>query len=107
MAWTAVALVIAIIVLIVVKNYRVLLRYRYLAMLAGVVLLTMPLWPGIGRTVNGATLWVNIGGLNFQPGEIAKARPCDLLRRVPRDRSGELQKWGQPLPESAGPAFET
>ena len=33
MAWTAVALVIAIIVLIVVKNYRVLLRYRYLAML--------------------------------------------------------------------------
>lgn len=72
MAWTAIALVIAIVVLVVVRNYRVLLRYRYLAMLAGVVLLTMPLWPVIGRTVNGATLWVEFGAMTFQPGEIAK-----------------------------------
>jgi len=72
MAWTAVALVIAIVVLLVVRNYRALLRYRYSAMVAGIVLLTMPFWPGIGRTVNGATLWVDFGGIAFQPGEIAK-----------------------------------
>jgi cell division protein FtsW (lipid II flippase) len=72
MAWTAVALVIAIAVLLVVRNYRALLRYRYSAMVAGIVLLTMPFWPGIGRTVNGATLWVDFGGIAFQPGEIAK-----------------------------------
>jgi len=72
MAWTAVALMVAILVLIIVRNYRILLRYRYLAMLAGVVLLTMPLWPGIGRTVNGATIWAHIGGFTFQPGEVAK-----------------------------------
>jgi len=72
MAWTAIALLIAIAVLLVVRNYRILLRYRYLSMLAGVVLLTMPLWPGIGRTVNGATIWVEFGGMTFQPGEIAK-----------------------------------
>ena len=72
MAWTAIALVIAIVVLVLVRNYRVLLRYRYLAMLAGVVLLTMPFWPVIGRTVNGATLWVEFSGFTFQPGEIAK-----------------------------------
>lgn len=72
MAWTAIALVIAIGVLLVVRNYRVLLRYRYLAMVAGAVLLTMPLWPGIGRTVNGATIWVEIGTMTFQPGEVAK-----------------------------------
>lgn len=72
MAWTAIALVIAIGVLLVVRNYRVLLRYRYLAMVAGAVLLTMPLWPGIGRTVNGATIWVEIGSMTFQPGEVAK-----------------------------------
>jgi cell division protein FtsW (lipid II flippase) len=72
MAWTAVALVIAIAVLLVVRNYRALLRYRYSAMVAGIVLLTMPFWPGIGRTVNGATLWVDLGGITFQPGEIAK-----------------------------------
>lgn len=72
MAWTAIALVIAIVVLLFVRNYRVLLRYRYLAMLSGAVLLTMPLWPGIGRTVNGATIWVEIGPMTFQPGEVAK-----------------------------------
>jgi len=72
MAWTAVALVIAIGVLLVIRNYRILLRYRYLAMLAGAILLTMPLWPGIGRTVNGATIWVEIGSMTFQPGEVAK-----------------------------------
>jgi cell division protein FtsW (lipid II flippase) len=72
MAWTAIALLIAIAVLLVVRNYRILLRYRYLSMLAGVILLTMPLWPGIGRTVNGATIWVEFAGMTFQPGEIAK-----------------------------------
>jgi cell division protein FtsW (lipid II flippase) len=72
MAWTAVALVTAIAVLLIVRNYRVLLRYRYLAMLAGIILLTMPLWPGIGRTVNGATLWIQVSGMVFQPGEVAK-----------------------------------
>ncbi len=72
MAWTAIALLIAIAVLLVVRNYRILLRYRYLSMLVGVVLLTMPFWSGIGRTVNGATIWVAFGGMTFQPGEIAK-----------------------------------
>jgi len=72
MAWTALALIIAIGVLLIVRNYRILLRYRYLSMLAGVVLLTMPLWPGIGLTVNGATIWIQLGELSFQPGEIAK-----------------------------------
>jgi cell division protein FtsW (lipid II flippase) len=72
MAWTAVALVLAIAVLLVVRDYRILLRYRYLAMLSGAILLTMPLWPGIGRTVNGATIWVDIASMTFQPGEVAK-----------------------------------
>lgn len=72
MAWTAVALVAAVAVLIVLRNYRILLRYRYIAMLAGVILLLLPLAPVIGQTVNGATLWVRIGEISFQPGEIAK-----------------------------------
>jgi peptidoglycan glycosyltransferase len=32
----------------------------------------MPLLPVIGRTVNGARLWVKLGPLTFQPGELAK-----------------------------------
>lgn len=72
MAWTAIALLIAIATLFLIKNYRTLLRFRYIAMLSGLLLLTMPLWPAIGRTVNGANLWVSIGGVTFQPGELAK-----------------------------------
>ena len=71
-AWTAVALVALLLVLLVVRNHRVLQRYRYLAMALGVGLLLLPLLPGIGRTVNGATLWVEIGQVSFQPGEVAK-----------------------------------
>jgi len=72
MAWTAVALLGFVAVLALVRNHRVLLRFRYLFMLAGVLLLLMPLMPGIGRTVNGATLWVQLGSVTFQPGEVAK-----------------------------------
>jgi cell division protein FtsW (lipid II flippase) len=32
----------------------------------------LPLFPIIGHTVNGATLWIKVGSLTFQPGEIAK-----------------------------------
>ena len=94
MAWTAVALVIAIGVLLLVKNYRVLLRYRYLAMLVGVILLTMPLWPVIGRTVNGATLWVDIAGMTFQPGEIAKIALAVFFAGYLMTASESLQKVG-------------
>jgi cell division protein FtsW (lipid II flippase) len=71
-AWTAVALLAAALVLVVLRNYRVLSRYRYLVMLVAVVLLFAPLFPGIGKTLNGATLWVQIGPVNFQPGELGK-----------------------------------
>jgi cell division protein FtsW (lipid II flippase) len=50
----------------------VLQRYTYTFMLAGLVLLLLPLVPGIGATINGATLWIRIGSLSFQPGELAK-----------------------------------
>ena len=36
------------------------------------MLLFLPRLPGIGETVNGARLWVHVGPLQFQPGELAK-----------------------------------
>lgn len=71
-AWSAIALAGALAVLLVIRNHRILLRYRYLAMLAAVVLLLLPFAPFIGREVNGATIWISVGPLSFQPGELAK-----------------------------------
>ncbi|MFM9919431.1 FtsW/RodA/SpoVE family cell cycle protein [Lacisediminihabitans sp. H27-G8] len=71
-AWTALAMLLALAVLIIIRNHRVLQRYRYIAMFVGIVLLLMPMLPGIGQTINGARLWIRFGSFNFQPGELAK-----------------------------------
>lgn len=70
--WTAIAIVIAILVLAVVRNHRVLQRYRYIAMFSGIVLLLLPMLPIVGAEKNGARLWVELGPFSFQPGELAK-----------------------------------
>lgn len=72
MAWTALAMVLALVVLVVIRNHRVLQRYRYVAMFTGIALLLLPMLPVIGTTINGARLWIHIGGFTFQPGEFAK-----------------------------------
>ena len=70
--WTAIAIAIAIAVLIIVRNHRVLQRYSYIAMIVGIALLLLPMLPGIGRTINGARVWIGVGPFSFQPGELGK-----------------------------------
>jgi cell division protein FtsW (lipid II flippase) len=70
--WTAIAMVIALAAILVVRNHRVLLRFRYFSMFTGIVLLLLPMLPVIGREVNGAQLWIGVGDFSFQPGELAK-----------------------------------
>ena len=72
LAWTTIAMVLAFLVVLFLNNYRVLQRFTYLFMVAGILLLLMPFLPGIGRTVNGAALWISFAGFTFQPGEVAK-----------------------------------
>lgn len=58
--------------LALVPSLERLARYKYTLMLAGLVLLLLPMVPGLGREVNGAKLWIHLGGFTFQPSEIAK-----------------------------------
>src|SRR3712207_466711 len=45
--WTIIAMVLAIAVLVLIRNHRVLARYRYIAMFTAIALLLMPMLPGI------------------------------------------------------------
>jgi cell division protein FtsW (lipid II flippase) len=54
------------------RDFRRLESYKYLFGLGSIVLLALPALPLIGQTVNGARLWVKLGPLQFQPGELAK-----------------------------------
>ena len=70
--WSSIAIGLAIGGLILVRNHRVLQRYRYIAMFVAVVLLLLPLLPGIGETGANADVWIRFGIFSFQPGELAK-----------------------------------
>jgi cell division protein FtsW (lipid II flippase) len=54
------------------RDYRILEQYKYLFGIGAIALLFLPRVPGLGTTVNGARLWVHVGGFTFQPGEFSK-----------------------------------
>jgi cell division protein FtsW (lipid II flippase) len=72
LTWTAVGVILFIVVLLLVRDHRILQRFTYTAMVAGLGLLLLPLLPVIGTTINGARIWIRLAGFSFQPGELAK-----------------------------------
>lgn len=70
--WTVVAMLAAAAVVWFIPSHLFLRRYVYISMVIGLALLISPMLPIIGKTINGAHLWLAIGGLTFQPGELAK-----------------------------------
>jgi peptidoglycan glycosyltransferase len=77
--WTALGIAAFVGTLLVVRRTRDLERFRYTFALIGIGLLLMPLLPVVGRNINGARLWVRVGGISFQPGEFAKVTLCIFL----------------------------
>ncbi|MBA3728285.1 MAG: FtsW/RodA/SpoVE family cell cycle protein [Actinobacteria bacterium] len=70
--WLLLGLGLFVLTFLVVRDHRSLDAYTYTIGLAGLGLLLLPIVPGIGRTINGARLWVSLGPLSFQPAEIGK-----------------------------------
>lgn len=52
--------------------YKKLMKVRYPAVAAAIILLALVFVPGIGITNYGATRWLGFGGITVQPSEIAK-----------------------------------
>lgn len=70
--YTALGIALFIVVLIFLKDHRVLQRYTYISMVGALFLLLLPLVPGLGQNIYGAKIWISVAGFSIQPGEFAK-----------------------------------
>jgi len=68
--WIAVAAACFILVVVFLRKYESLSQYKYILGLTAVALLLSAMF--VGKEVNGARLWLQIGPLHFQPSELAK-----------------------------------
>jgi cell division protein FtsW (lipid II flippase) len=72
LVWMTLGVGLFVATLVILRDHRVLQRFTYTSGLAAIVLLLLPMTPGIGKTVNGARIWIHAGSMSFQPGEVAK-----------------------------------
>jgi cell division protein FtsW (lipid II flippase) len=70
--WMTLGVILFVATLLIIRDHRVLQRFTYTSGLAAIVLLLLPMVPGLGKTVYGARIWIQLGPFNFQPGEFAK-----------------------------------
>jgi cell division protein FtsW (lipid II flippase) len=83
--WFVIGLGLFAATIVLLRDYRVLERYRYTIAAAGIGMLLLPRLPGIGAPVNGAYLGVKLGPLTFQPSEFAKIAIIVFLASYLRD----------------------
>jgi cell division protein FtsW (lipid II flippase) len=73
LAWTLAAVILAAGLLVLLRDHRAISRYAYTLGLAGIVLVMLPaVLPRSMSEINGAKLWIMVGGFSIQPGEFAK-----------------------------------
>jgi cell division protein FtsW (lipid II flippase) len=69
LVWSALGIALFIMVIVFLRDYRVLQRYAYVSVVVALALMVVPI---LFPAVNGAKIWIRVDGLSFQPGEFAK-----------------------------------
>ena len=105
--WVVVGVVAFALVVVFLPDYRRLDSLKYTLGIVAVGLLVLPALPGLGATINGASLWVAVGPIAFQPGEFAKVALVIFLAGYLRDNREMLSmgvgRAGLPSPKHFGP----
>lgn len=105
--WLLVGLGVFCLTLWLVRDDRQLNAYTYTLGLVGVVLLLLPVVPGIGQEINGARLWADIGPVSFQPAEFGKIFIVVFLAAYLSDKQELLAagsgRFGFPRVKDLGP----
>lgn len=70
--WMGLGVLLFSLIIVFLRDYRVMERFTYLLFLLGFGLLMLPLVPGLGVEEGGARIWINIAGYSMQPAEFAK-----------------------------------
>lgn len=122
--WTFVGLIAFGLTLLTVRSARRLTRYHYTIGLATLLLLALPIVPQLpllrrvpwlqsfAPEINGARLWLRLGPLSFQPGELAKLGLviffAGYLERTRALLSVATRRWGPlmlPEPKHLAPVL--
>ncbi|PXX12874.1 FtsW/RodA/SpoVE family cell cycle protein [Mycolicibacterium moriokaense] len=73
MLWTLVGVVVFSLVVIFLRDHRLLARYGYVCGLTGLILLAIPaVLPRSMSEENGAKIWIELPGFSIQPAEFSK-----------------------------------
>ncbi|QMV84318.1 FtsW/RodA/SpoVE family cell cycle protein [Corynebacterium hindlerae] len=71
--WTLVGIIMMVLVMVIIRDHKVLSRYSYILGVIGLVLLALPMvWPIQPDTVADAKIWITLGPFSIQPGEFSK-----------------------------------
>ncbi|MFF4537965.1 FtsW/RodA/SpoVE family cell cycle protein [Streptomyces aureus] len=69
LVWSTLGVAFFIVVVLCLRDHRVLQRYTYVSVVGALALLVLPI---LFPAVNGARIWIRIAGFSIQPGEFAK-----------------------------------
>ena len=104
MLWTLVGVIGFSLVVIFLRDHRMLARYGYLCGLTGLILLIIPaLLPRSMSEQNGAKIWIRVAGLLDSARRVLQDPASHLLRRGAGGQAQRVHQRGQALPRH-GPA---
>jgi cell division protein FtsW (lipid II flippase) len=105
--WLILGVITFIVVLFLIRDDRQLDAYTYTIGLAGLILLLLPIVPGLGFEENGARLWIRIAGYSFQPAEFGRILIVIFLASYLASRrellAAGVGRFGFPRAKDLGP----